>query len=156
MKSVVWCVALAFLLALPASVSSSQNEFYTATPTKCELNILYIDEALHEVKSSPSAIIAIAHPGDGESASVWNTRRLDNLERYVRSFRKSKVELVLAQGDPVRGLGRVNIYVRGQLFRVLTVARNKDLPVGTCLEDEENCIFFPWRENPNLRPCWPG
>jgi hypothetical protein len=38
--------------------------------------------------------------------------------------------IVLAEGERVRGLGRVEIYLKGRLFTVSTINRNKDLARG--------------------------
>jgi hypothetical protein len=122
----------------------------------CELNTLYIDEAIARLTPKAPKLIAIARLGDGEGESVWNERRLYNLQTYVKMFRRVKVELVVAEGERMAGLGGIELYVEGNLFRTLRVRQNKDLPVGTCLDDKRNCVFYPWRERQGPGPCWPG
>jgi hypothetical protein len=150
------CFILIFEHVSRVEIVVAQEKPNSAKPTNCEINILYIDEALAQIESSESPLIVIAHLGDGEESQTWNKRRLSNLQSYIKKFRSSKARIILAQGEKVKGFGQMNIYVNGQLFRTLVVRRNKDIPVGTCTDDKRNCIFYPWRSNSKLRPCWPG
>jgi hypothetical protein len=155
-KSLGLCSILIFAYLSGIEIVVAQEKPDSAKPTSCEINILYIDEALAQIELSESSLIIIAHLGDGEESRSWNQRRLSNIQSYIKKFRNSKARIIFAQGEKVKGFGQVNIYVKGQLFRTLIVRRNQDIPVGTCTEDKQNCIFYPWRSNPKLRPCWPG
>lgn len=72
-------------------------------------------------------IIMIARLGSGESSSTLNWRRLKTARFYLENTRGvAKQRIVLAQGERVRGLGRVEVYVGCELFRIFTLARNED------------------------------
>jgi len=72
-------------------------------------------------------VIAIARRGDNESSSRLSGQRLQTVRLYLENTRgMSKERLVTAEGETVRGFGRVEIYVAGKLFMVFTLARNKN------------------------------
>lgn len=102
----------------------------------CEDNIGYLSNA-HQMAGSDSTVIAIARLGNGERSRELNRRRLHNVRIYLTEFdwRRAPETIVTAQGDPVKGHGRVELYVKGELFAILAVKRNQDLLVGSCEPD---------------------
>jgi hypothetical protein len=76
-------------------------------------------------------IIIIARLGTKETSLKLNRERMQLLADYLGNTRGvPKQRIVLAEGERVRGLGRVEIYLGGRLFTVFTINRNKDLGRG--------------------------
>ena len=118
----------------------------------CEMNDHYLDTA-HQMAGDNSIIIAVAHLGNGERNPELNRRRLHNVRAYLTSFawKRPADTVITAEGERVKGYGRVDIYVRGELWAPLAVKRNGDLLVGLCEPDymrgrEETNTFYPWRD----------
>ena len=98
--------------------------------THCEETKSVLD--LTAQRAGPEGfIIIIARLGTKETSSKLNRERMQLLADFMHNTRGFPRErMVLAEGDRVRGLGRVEIYLRGKLFVVFTVNRNKDLGTG--------------------------
>ena len=72
-------------------------------------------------------IIIIARRGEGESSRAIVRRRLSGLRDYLETIGQIQPKRVItAEGERVRGLGRVEIYVGGKLHTVFSLKRNKD------------------------------
>jgi hypothetical protein len=128
-------LSLALWLAL-ASYAAAQGararESYEALGGTCEDNIARLDNADVEA-GKESVLIAVARLGRGEVSRRYNHRRLHNLRLYLMMYRKRDAKnLVVAEGERVKGAGRVEIYVRGKLIDVLSFRRGEDLYAGSC------------------------
>ena len=100
-----------------AAVDSSER------PVHCDDVLLYLDDTVsRSAKLGDAYLIVIARLGKGERSARLNRVRLSAIESYLR--RKSKSKLVTAEGSRVEGLGRVEIYVGGQLMYTLRIVRN--------------------------------
>lgn len=76
-------------------------------------------------------IILIARLGNGESSRRLSRRRLQAVHEFLPVVRGLKPplhekQIVLAAGERVRGLGRIEAYIRGRLFMVFMFERNKN------------------------------
>jgi hypothetical protein len=72
-------------------------------------------------------IIAIGRLGRGELSRELIRRRLRNLEEFIYFTRgMSKDRVVKAEGERVDGLGHVEVYIKGKLFMIFRMKRNKD------------------------------
>lgn len=72
-------------------------------------------------------IIMIARVGNREPARSLNRLRLQAVRDYLKFTRAiSEQRIVTAEGDPVRGLGRVEVYLDGKLFTVFTLPRKRN------------------------------
>lgn len=97
----------------------------------CEFNIARLNK-LH-FEAGDSLVIAIARLGDGERRRDRNRRRLYNAYLYLTRIRgRSPTTVILAEGQRVRGRGRVEMYVNGKLADVFGFGRNEDFAVGSC------------------------
>jgi len=123
-------------------------------PQNCESDIAILDVASRKA-GNDGLIIAIARLGDGERQRRINLRRLHNVGVYLTEWdgRRSRNTLVLAEGERVRGYGRVELYVRGESFHSLLLRPNADLLVGSCTyeinspqEQERENNLYPWRD----------
>lgn len=57
----------------------------------------------------------------------------------------------MAQGESVKGYGRIELYINGKLFHNLAVSENFDLLVGACsFEGKKRCDF---EHEKNFYPC---
>ena len=73
------------------------------------------------------SIIMVARLGDGESSRRIIRRRLSALRDYfVNTRRIAESSVVTAEGERVRGLGQVEVYVGGKLLVVFRMRRNRD------------------------------
>ncbi|MGH9930593.1 MAG: hypothetical protein ACREA9_15395 [Pyrinomonadaceae bacterium] len=123
----------------------------------CEDNISFLSNA-HHLAGADGTIIAIARLGNGERNRELNNRRLHNVRVYLTEFdwHRAPEILITAEGDRVMGYGRVELYVRGELFAVLEVRRNQDLLVGSCEPDDIRPVeaernLYPYRDERSRR-----
>ncbi len=99
-------------------ISSSEK------PEPCETAASYLDLAVIDTrKLEKSYLIIIARLGTGEKSSRLNKERLEVVEEYVLR-RGSDLKYILAEGSRVKGLGRIELYVGGQLYRVMPLEKN--------------------------------
>jgi len=92
----------------------------------CETTKSYMDNAVIEAGEDKSIII-IARLGSGEGSSKVVRRRLYTLNGYLVETRGvSKERVITAEGERVRGLGQVEVYVGGKLFIIFKMKRNGD------------------------------
>jgi hypothetical protein len=73
-------------------------------------------------------VILIARTGNGESVRGLNRRRLGVVRSYVNVTRSTPIpmeRIVTAESEPVRGRGRIEVYLKGKLFMVFVFDRNK-------------------------------
>lgn len=159
MKVLKYALAISVLLVC-ASAAAAQDISQPAggapikmetKPTNCEFHIATLDAA-HDQAGKDGLVIVIARLGDGEQRVDLNHRRLHNVRTYLVEFdRRSPQTIITAEGERVKGYGRVELYVGGKLFYVLMIRPNADFAVGSCsFEGEDPCS--PEREK-KLYPC---
>jgi hypothetical protein len=96
-------------------------------PTNCEDTGLFRDEVVVAAREAPEAdVILIARLGTGERSRTLSQRRLKALASMFRSW--SGLATVVAEGEAVGGLGRVEAYVAGRRYRVFVYARGAHRP----------------------------
>ncbi len=108
---------------VPAKAEQSQP-----APGNCESNISTLSLA-HQAANEGRLLFAIARLGDDEYKRELNRRRLHNVRVYLTEFdwKRDPKTLIIAEGERVKGYGRVELYVDGRLFDVIAVKRNSDL-----------------------------
>src|SRR5258705_12857369 len=93
-------------------------------PMECEGAATRLDFAVVNTRKLEGAyLILIARLGTGEVSRSLNQARLSSVEEYVLR-RGSDLKYVLAQGSRVKGLGRLEIYVGGQLADIMPLRKN--------------------------------
>ena len=93
-------------------------------PMECEGAATRLDLAVVNTKKIEGAyLILLARLGTGEFSGSLNQARLAGVEEYVLR-RGSDLKYVLAQGSRVKGLGRIEIYVGGQLAEIMPLRKN--------------------------------
>jgi hypothetical protein len=110
---------------------------FSTEPTNCETNGVRLDSYakyfVKAVRSDGGVIIAIARLGTGERSSDLNRSRLYIVRAtLIEDLKLREQDIVTAQGTPVNGYGRVEIYMRGKLMDVLLVKRGKALCADCC------------------------
>ena len=103
-------------------------------PVGCDAASGYLDHAVIDtLKLEGASLIIIARLGTGEKSSRLNQQRLSVEEEYIKR-RGSNLKYILAQGDRVVGLGRVELYVGGRLLHILPFKKNAK---SHCLPNRE-------------------
>lgn len=120
------------------------------TLSGCEGNNSDLSGA-HHMAGPDGTIIAIARLGDGEQNSELNRRRLHNVRIFLTEvgWHRDPTTVITAQGERVKGYGRVELYVRGIPLLSLAVKHNKDLMVGSCLGPDRN--LYPYLDKRSRR-----
>lgn len=155
MRVLIHSVVLGLLLA-STSVSLAQSASPPANVQlpqvilgTCEDNVSLLSNA-HHLASTDGTIIAIARLGDRETSRELSRRRLHNVRVYLTEFgwHRQPGTVITAEGERIKGYGRIELYIKGGLFAVLEVRRNQDLLVGSCEPDD----IRPVRAEKNLYP----
>ena len=142
-------VLLLTLCVLPTTAlqEGERTEVITAESNKCEENKSFFD--LIDTETRGELLIAIARLGDGERNRALNWRRLHNIREYLTYVRQRPAQnVVVAEGEPVKGRGRVEVFARGRLSAVFTVGRGQDLGGAGGCEGGRSWRFYPWRTRP--------
>lgn len=138
-------------IVLAACGAAAQPGERQIEPYPCEPNLATLNVA-HQIAGEKDLIIFIARLGDGEGRGEINRRRLHNVRAYLTSqlyWKRDPETVIVAEGERVRGYGRVEIYIRGILIDVIAAERNRDIPVGSCEPDDirpkrADEIFYPF------------
>lgn len=102
----------------PILVNASNNE-----DSKAALALL--GQSIKEGET----VVLIARLGRGESVRKLNRRRLQILRSYLNVTRANPIpeqNIVVAEGDPVLGQGRIEVYLRSRLFMIFTFGRSQN------------------------------
>jgi hypothetical protein len=144
-------LAVAILSLLLVSVglaqqSTSSNSPDSLAPTNCEMNaamLSRVPQQRFQGEAESDAVIAIARLGAREYSREINRRRLFNVKYYLEQYRGlNPKRIVVAEGERVKGYGRVELYVEGVLLEVLVAEYGKDLCVSCCGPNDD---FYPER-----------
>ena len=153
-------VITAGLLLIGSCMGNGQEKVESSTippsqietkPTNCEFNISVLTGA-HRAAGEAGLVIMIARLGSGEGRRGLNHRRLHNARTFLVEFgHRNPQTIVTAEGQPVDGYGRVELYAGGKLFHVLMTNPNDDLAVGACsFEGNDPCAYELEKK---LYPC---
>jgi hypothetical protein len=142
-------VLIGFLFASGLGISAPKQTKQTSKQSlqvilnRCEGNNSDLSGA-HHMAGEEATIIAIARLGDGEVSRQLNRRRLHNVRTFLTDvgWHRDPTTVITAEGEKVKGYGRVELYVRGVPFVALAVRRNQDLLVGSCLGADRN--LYPY------------
>ena len=133
-------------------ISSSAIAFAQKSVSNyCEEHSAFLDVISQKAlvgEGKDGVVIAIARLGSGESSKELSRRRLENVRVYLLN-RLPEGKLIIATGERVNELGRVEMYLGGKLVETLLANRNKDLCVACCDIDES---YYPYRKDKRRRP----
>jgi hypothetical protein len=151
------------LLSYPAVAQQSpplthvkSGDFANTEPAQCAERTAALDGIVQQTPAN-GLIIVIARLGDGDIRPNLSWRRLHNVRAYWTAYlyggregyRRNPANVVLAEGEKVKGYGQLEFYVSGKLIWVLKVARNSDVDFGDCYPPDDNYI-----RNRVYNPCW--
>jgi hypothetical protein len=128
-KFLISVLCIASVAPVTAQTSTSTQTHYL-DGNNCESVKAYFD--LIDIEAGDAngtdTIIIIARLGDGERSRRLNRRRLYLIRRYLNYIREIPEErLVTAEGERVAGRARLEIYLKGKLFMVLAISRNRQV-----------------------------
>ena len=146
------CIILLLLLLVPLSVVSAQEGTSRLSgwgvpnePQNCETNLVTLENVRNLARREMNGfLIIVARLGDGERQRGLNYRRLHNVRLQLTLIGLPSDKIVVAEGERVSGLGRVEFYVRGEFIGALPIRRGADICVGCCGPDEN---FYPYRQD---------
>jgi len=94
--------------------------------TNCEDTMAVLD-LIAQTGNEEETIIIISRLGRGETSRNIVRHRLRNLREYLYRTRGiAKERIIVAEGERVRGLGKVEAYVGGELLTTFYMKRNRD------------------------------
>jgi hypothetical protein len=159
MKSYILNISLA-VCCLFVVLSDSVRGQTVPKPTTCEYASSYLDYVLNKA-SSGDTLIVIARLGRNANNISLNSRRLFNLKEYLTVYQGKSVfsnnprNLILATASRTNGLGRLELYFKGELIETFYLPFNRDLYIGECAVDLEffrspcdvpsQKVFYPCR-----------
>jgi len=105
----------------PAIVDADNNETW-----KTEMS--YLSQSI----GADEPVILIARLGNGEVSRKLSRQRLQLTRLYLHVGRGlepplKEENIVVAEGERIRGVGRIEAYVRGKLFMIFIFKRNKNV-----------------------------
>ena len=114
-------ISTSFILLL---VVPSEGQSVTVRPEKpinCEDFQAHLDHVIIEwQKLEGTYLILIARLGTGERDKQLNRARLDYVEPYLKT---RNVRYLRTEGDRVKGLGRLEVYVGGRLAMSIPIQK---------------------------------
>lgn len=131
-------LSVAFLVVLANTVVVAQNEAKNTppmpspkNPVDCESLTTHVETAtvMAYEHGEDSYLIVIARLGDGERSRALNLNRMNTMRAFLG---RGRLKSIVAEGERVRGYGRVELYVGGKLLFVLPVGRNRQLDFFSC------------------------
>jgi hypothetical protein len=101
-------------------------------PVNCEDVTAYVETAMVMAQEAgeDNYLIIIARLGDGERSRKLNLDRVNTVKAFMRRWRGKSV---VAEGDRVKGYGRLEIYVGGKLVFILPLGRNAKVDFWSCM-----------------------
>ncbi len=113
----------------------------------CETGLIYQEDIIRaavEQFERGGVLIVVARLGDGENSRELNRRRLYNVRVYLRErARLAADKIVTAEGERVRGYGRLEYYLGGRLYEQLLFRRDGYMCHSCCGPDES---YYPYKE----------
>jgi hypothetical protein len=149
--SELWVLRLAVcLIALVASAASVSAQDINEKPVNCATGLVTQDFVVNHVVEDKSngILIVVVHPGTGETSQRLRQRRLYNVRQYFknRGARVPSARVIVAEGEKVTGLGRIDYYFDGKLFAQLVFPKRGYICHSCCGPDED---YYPdkagWR-----------
>lgn len=134
-----------FVIAQGQSENNQHPEINNVL-VNCETGLvmqhIVIDNALKKTKDG-GVLIVIVRLGDGENSSELIQRRIYNMREYIKyrynSLASEKV--IVAEGETVKGNGRIEYYLGGQLSERLLYPKNGYICHSCCGPDER---YYPY------------
>jgi hypothetical protein len=124
------------LLLFTTVLAQNQTNVVELKSTNCEIdeaNFSVVENAAKETPNGNGFLIVIARLGDRDKRHNLNQSRLNVTKEYlVGKLRYPANKLVMAEGEKVRGNGRVEFYINGILTHVILPKPNLSLCTECC------------------------
>jgi len=110
--ALVVCVLSATAVAQHVEADPNFSDPARAWSLAC-MNEAAIQNACHAAVAADQVLFIVARPGNGDVHPQLSWRRLEKIRCYISSQVTKQPALLLAVGEPVDGVGRVDFYVAG-------------------------------------------
>ncbi len=139
MKSYVTILIILLCVLVSSGFAQENNDetFKIPSDSSGEENSALTDHLAIESRKSGERLFVIVRLGEGETSHKLNHSRLFNVKRYVFSRGFTNETSVFAEGERVKGEGRIEYYL-GSKLKLITFAPRNKMPNLTCCED-----YFP-------------
>jgi len=116
--------------------AQTQTDVVELKSNGCEIDEANFSVVWNDAKEIPNGngfLIAIARLGDGDKARNLNQKRLSATKEYIVDRIGFPVsQLILAEGEKLKGNGRVEFYIDGKLTHVILPKPNLTLCTECC------------------------
>jgi biopolymer transport protein ExbD len=103
-----------------------------------ELNSAELDGLNNQLMDTNAKMRVVARLGDGETANSLNQIRLQAARKYLVELRGAdKKKVVFTEGKSVKGEGRLEFYMDGNLMLISLAKPGKNIRIGCCGEEED-------------------
>lgn len=123
-----FCVGVVFAVFLLGVEICAQEArvFRQESASTCEHLKNILDYALIEHnKTKVQYMIFVFRPGRSESSTKFSRARPSTIERYLKTRDSDLSRFIIAQGKPTSDLGKLEIYLLGELREEIYFRRNK-------------------------------
>jgi len=121
---------------LPYSDVTSRGQKVSDGPSSCEYTRAVLDSNLADAKklSDNSYIIFVFRAGEKEARRI-NMKRMETVRKHIAYRLPDFTNFVLAEGESVSLLGKVEIYIQGKISSIIFLDKGKNIG--------ENCVEEP-------------
>lgn len=142
-------ISFVFMLLLAVPLAAQERPAWLnaweipKAPFTCEENLIHLERLaflMYEEIERRGKLIVISRLGDGETSRQLNRRRLHNVREKQKERGVPPEVIIIAEGERVRGYGRVEFYLGGKMVGGLLIKRNEDICVECCGLDER---YYP-------------
>ena len=141
---------IALFLWFPTFTAAQERRYDYDELLNCERSLQYqnlVVSAALEQTNEKKVLIVIVRLGDGETSRELIRRRLYNLRQYFfkeygNHFKKPE-KIIFAEGERVKGYGRVEYYLGGELHERLLFPQNSYI-CHTCCGFDHN--YYPEKD----------
>lgn len=137
-------LSIAFLVFLAVSVDAQTVLPIYDKSVNCETSLVVQDLVVNNVLDAKDGgvLIVLVHAGTGEQSRQLTQRRIANVRRYFknRGNRIPSERVIVAEGEKVSGLGRIDYYFNGKLSARLVFNKDQFICHSCCGPDED---YYP-------------
>jgi hypothetical protein len=122
-------LVVSFNYVTPAQQSKNKGTEKAQIPDDCEISLRKLDNVGYVSKNK--LLIVIARFGTNDSQTILAQKRLNSARNYlVKNWKQNREKIIVAYGEKVTSLSRLDFYVEGELFESIFVAKGKNVPTS--------------------------
>jgi hypothetical protein len=117
------------------------------TPLDCEVAEVVMETVTANLKGfykDAGILIAVARLGEGEKSHELSRRRLYNVRAYLKDHGIPPERIVVAEGEAIKGFGRIEFYLSGKLVETALLKQDRDFCIICC---DIYGPYYPQKEN---------